>query len=760
MPGYFRFPQLLFAMLALSACWQILWAQPSRPAPLPAVAEAGDAGDEVLKKDLADARISLARFSEAGAVGRLPDGVDPAQLVERIQDLDQLVRSLDRHLNLLNSKRDADRDLSAAKATEDAWDGFKEDPPYSILWADDLAKRLSLLGEKKASYESSTALFGRTLDAVEAEASGIIAARDAAADLLANAKSPADSVKWLADAASVKHRLVIARADSLRANIALLGVQLAILGAERNLLENELRVVRRNVHFNDDDLEKLLKSAGERQATIRKEIAETNRKLRDAQSARNLAKAEFDKLPAGDKEETELRRLRLTASETRAEVLQFIAENLVALEGIEGYAATAYQNRRTLVGVTTKASRESALQSLTALRERVAAWEVVSTNELAAVNADLTQQGGIAADIPAGDPRTVPLAELRTALWTKQNFLQRIVQSTGDLRKSTSRWVDENNVATERTLATRFQDAAKYAWVNLCRVWDFNVSNYEEITPTGGKIQRSVKLGTIIKALLFFGIAYYLLAAISRRMQRVVVRRNHIGEGQANTLRTWLMIVVAIGLAIATLNFLSIPLTLFAFFGGALAIGLGFGTQTLIKNFISGIIVLFERKIRVGDIVDIGGGPGTITEINTRSSVLRGADGKETLVPNSLFLENRVTNLTLSNRRVRRLLTVRVPMGTAPHRVAAILKDSAERHGQILKTPAPIVTFEDFADNAHIFGIYYWTEFDAHTNSDVVASDLRFMIEKRLADVRSATDAEKAEVFAPPVEETKLPVEE
>ncbi len=727
----FQFSRWLFVFLigfALASGLEAQFAAPSST-----TAETADAGAEALKKELTDARNSLARFSEAGAVSRLPEGIESAQLVERVQDLDQLVRALGRHLSLLDLKRDADRNLTAARATEEAWTGFKEDPPYSMLWADDLTKRLALLSEKRASFQSSIALFERTLDGVETEATGVIAAKEAAEAVVASAGAQTAAAKWLAEAAAGKHRLVIARANSLRENIALLQVQLAIVTSERNLLENELRVVRRNVDFSEEDLQKLVKSAAERQAAIRKEIAETTRKLREAQTVRNAAKADLDRQPASEAE-VEIRRLQLSAAETRAEVLQFIAENLGALEGIESYVATAYQNRRTLAGVASKAAREAALQSLASLRDRVAAWEVVSTNELAAVNADLTQQGVVAAEIPVGDPRNVPLAEMRAALWAKQSFLQRVVQTTGDLRKSTSRWVDENNVATERTLATRIRDYLTTVRVNLRSVWDINISKYEETTPTGGKIQRSVKLGTIIKALLFFAIAYYILASISRRMQHVVVRRNHIGEAQANTLRTWLMIVVAFCLAIATLNFLSIPLTLFAFFGGALAIGLGFGTQTLIKNFISGIIVLFERKIRVGDIVDVGGIAGSITEINTRSSVLRGADGKETLVPNSQFLENQVTNLTLSNRRVRRTLKVRVALGSAPQEVVTILKECAERHGLVLKNPAPIMTFDDFADNSHVFAIYYWTEFDSQTDSDVVASDLRFMIEKSFAE--------------------------
>ena len=135
------------------------------------------------------------------------------------------------------------------------------------------------------------------------------------------------------------------------------------------------------------------------------------------------------------------------------------------------------------------------------------------------------------------------------------------------------------------------------------------------------------------------------------------------------------MIVVGVFLAIGTLAFLKIPLTVFAFFGGALAIGLGFGMQTLIKNFISGIIVLAERKVRVGDILDVDGIVGTVVEVNTRSSIIRSADDVETMIPNSVFLENRVTNWTLTSAKMRRSLRVGVAYGTHPQKVMEILTE-------------------------------------------------------------------------------------
>ena len=194
------------------------------------------------------------------------------------------------------------------------------------------------------------------------------------------------------------------------------------------------------------------------------------------------------------------------------------------------------------------------------------------------------------------------------------------------------------------------------------------------------------------------------------------------------------MLFVALLLAFATLSWLSIPLTIFAFLAGALAIGVGFGTQTIIKNFISGIILLFERKIRVGDIIEVDGVNGVVTEINTRSSIVRGVNGVENLVPNSLLLENRVVNWTLNSRLLRRELTLRVVLGSPTQQVIEILHEAAARHGLILKEPAPFATLAHFGDSSLDFILYFWIELNDKTNGLLVDSDLRIMIEKRLAD--------------------------
>ena len=170
-----------------------------------------------------------------------------------------------------------------------------------------------------------------------------------------------------------------------------------------------------------------------------------------------------------------------------------------------------------------------------------------------------------------------------------------------------------------------------------------------------------------------------------------------------------------------------------AFLGGALAIGVGFGAQTLIKNPVSGMVMLMERQVRVRDTVELDNITGTVTEVNLRSSIVRGFDGVEAIVPNSVFTENKA-NWTHTDRKVRRVVKVGVPYGSPVREAAEILADCAKRHGLVLGDPQPLVIFEDFGDNALAFALYIWLDLRPGVNSMQVMSDLRFMIEKSFAD--------------------------
>jgi potassium efflux system protein len=164
--------------------------------------------------------------------------------------------------------------------------------------------------------------------------------------------------------------------------------------------------------------------------------------------------------------------------------------------------------------------------------------------------------------------------------------------------------------------------------------------------------------------------------------------------------------------------------------GGGIAIGLGFAAQTIIKNFISGFILLGEKPINIGDLVEVGGILGNVKDIGSRSTLLRTGENKDLLVPNSNFLENTITNWTRKDRRIRAQVTVGVAYGSPVDQVKDLLLQAVGACDQILKKPQPFVLFDDFGDNALVFDIYFWIEVVGVMGRKIIQSALRFKIDE------------------------------
>jgi len=132
----------------------------------------------------------------------------------------------------------------------------------------------------------------------------------------------------------------------------------------------------------------------------------------------------------------------------------------------------------------------------------------------------------------------------------------------------------------------------------------------------------------------------------------------------------------------------------------ALGVGIGFGLQEIIANFISGLILLFERPVRIGDIVTVGETSGVVTKIQIRSTTIRNWDQQELLVPNKEFVTGRLLNWTLSDPVARIVISVGIAYGSDVGKALKILLETAEKHERVIDEPAPLVTFDSFGDNA------------------------------------------------------------
>ncbi len=156
---------------------------------------------------------------------------------------------------------------------------------------------------------------------------------------------------------------------------------------------------------------------------------------------------------------------------------------------------------------------------------------------------------------------------------------------------------------------------------------------------------------------------------------------------------------VAMG-ALLALNTLGAQWSQLQWLVAALGVGIGFGLQEIVANFISGLIILFERPVRVGDMVTVGDTDGVVTRIRIRATTIRNLDRKELLVPNKEFITGRLLNWSLSDQITRVMVTVGVAYGTDIDKAHALMREAAEEHEHVLADPKPILTFEGFGDNS------------------------------------------------------------
>jgi small-conductance mechanosensitive channel len=208
------------------------------------------------------------------------------------------------------------------------------------------------------------------------------------------------------------------------------------------------------------------------------------------------------------------------------------------------------------------------------------------------------------------------------------------------------------------------------------------------------------------------------------------LKASHVELNVAHLFRRIYNVAALILLFITTLELMDVPLTAFAFVSGAIAIGVGFGAQNIINNFISGWILMWERPIRINDFLEIDSiAKGKVEAINTRSTRIRRVDGVHMLIPNSKLLENTVVNWTLVDNVMRTSVRVGVAYGSSAHKVSQLIEEAAKQQPDVLSDPIPLVIFDDFGDNSLVFEVYFWVNATTGIDLRVIRSNIRFKID-------------------------------
>jgi small-conductance mechanosensitive channel len=219
-----------------------------------------------------------------------------------------------------------------------------------------------------------------------------------------------------------------------------------------------------------------------------------------------------------------------------------------------------------------------------------------------------------------------------------------------------------------------------------------------------------VSLYALVKAAIFGGILFWFGRMSNDAGQKAIRKQEALDAPTRELFSKLFEIALYFAVFVLLLQILGLDLTALTVFGGALGVGLGFGLQQIAANFISGIIILLERSLKVGDYVELEGGKaGLLTELNMRSSTLATFDGKEIMVPNEKFITTSFVNWTHSDPHQRYEIRFIVDYDTDMRKVPEAVEAAVAAHPGVLKEPeAPSCAMLDFAENGVQFGVQFW----------------------------------------------------
>lgn len=695
--------------------------------------------------------ITTPQAERKGAAAGQVDG----RMAERRSLLQQLVQSYEQHLDALRNLEQMRQRVREAERQEKEWDGFSTKAPYSVLKIDELrdaARSMTLTSQGAQTRlnmtESLTESTQRSLKASQEKARQL-------SERLEEVQDPAkrDTLTLDLNLARLRERVEGARAGMLEAEKKQIQEEVAEARHRMALLTRQLTVAEQDPAFTQEDYDKLKKRMETEYQSLTNEMERAvveQSTQRQALEAGEAALAALDGKDASAKgassqskaqrrtqlgESVELKRLQFDNANLHVELLRQMLSGLEQERHIWDIRFATAQERLSVV------EEREANAKIAAAAKQIRGWREYAFQQLSMVGNQISDvEDRLAETSPQARAQffTEKLRLLRHREDLYRHALQRADSLLGLIANKQAEF-DHREQA--RSVLARMKEWGRAALGMLGNAWQVELFTAEDTIEVDGKHitgRRSVTVGKVVTALAILIVGYWVAGIMARFAERQAIARLQIDPNVANIIRQWALASFFLLLVIVTLMSVKIPITAFAFLGGALAIGVGFGTQNLLKNVISGLLLLMERPLRVGDVIEVDGIRGMVTTIGLRSSTIRDINGVETLIPNSNLLEKNLTNWTYSSFRKRYSLRIAVATGSDARHVKEKLRELAGQHGQILKEPEPYVLFEDFSEQALVFVLHYWIEISPGIDAATVASDLRFMIERTFAEEKIA----------------------
>ncbi|HCY85556.1 MAG TPA: hypothetical protein DHV36_10515 [Desulfobacteraceae bacterium] len=647
-------------------------------------------------------------------------GVSQKEFEERLLDLRMLKSS---HEQLLYSILALEKIKKEGLAVKDRYEnyqakGMTKEPPYALTFLDAIHDEKSNIQRSQQNINSSLEAIRRELtkdkDRLETLEKEIRRVNDTLSGLAPEDQKP---LQWRIDTLEIQR-------NELEAAILAKGNEIKRYETEKKLgtlqlalLKEQLDVVRKNLAFDPDDLDRQLEGVQERRTEIQEDMDRLRNEQKTVEKKWMAARRDFEK--AVSREERALAESYLKSRQEYRETYQ------VALE-LNGQAmllmdrqALAWQKRYALV------EERLGLEELKSLKkeikdnlEKTGRVLQIQQNSLTSLQNLITaiegrrEYDGLSPSIR--QHLSVQLTAARRRLERLLSY-QSLVLATDSLEK---RLLNEIEI---RMGQTSIQDHLTDIKKEIVDFWNIEIWAVDNQPVTLRKAATA-----IIILLLGMVAAKYLLFIFRTRF----LERSQFKETTAAAVHKLISYTLYLLVFLFALRMVNIPLTAFAFLGGAVAIGIGFGAQNLINNFISGFMILGERPINMGDLIEVDGVLGMVEEIGARCTRIRTGENIHILVPNSTFLEKNIINWTHSNKKIRTNVTVGVSYGSPVQKVKQQLIEAVKATPRISKYPAPFVIFSDFGDNALIFKVYFWIEIRRVIERREIESNVRFKIDE------------------------------
>ena len=634
-------------------------------------------------------------------------------MLERIDNLILRQQSLvERREPLARAEAAIQAKLAAGPASD-----VSATPPYPLALLD-------LLGDALDGMERQAEVLEQAESAAEASLQTAREQREAADQARRRRLEVLDKAQDLVAKAQAKRALRQAELDlrlaDERSDLAALELESA--RRDRALHDQNEAITRAALEFVEERLQRdvalrdeLLGGLEQQIAAVRQARERASQDLERAQERRLAAEKRKDSSPDPGPVLLAENAALEAQQETQQIEVATLGQREERLEKLRQVRERRYQ---TLTDQASRPEMREWAADLERLRAELGRRRQVEEGALAQVRSARASLEKHAAAIPAGDPQRRWLDEHGRALAERQATHEGEIDDLRSALSQVDRTLEEIQRRTEgMTLADRFEMLSR----RLEGVWRTELTSLED---------HPITVGKVVTALALLVVGLLLARFVSALFGRIARRRTSLEEGAVAAFQALAYYALALLFVLLALRSASIPLTVFTILGGAFAIGVGFGSQTLIANFISGLILLVERPIKVGDLIELDGTLGRVESIGLRSTRVRTFDNIHIIVPNSSFLEKNVVNWNLSDDIVRAQVNVGVAYGSPTRRVEELLLQAAREHPRTLDQPPATVLFMDFGDNALHFRLYSWLRVRDVLDRRLIESDLRHRIDE------------------------------